>query len=174
MGEIEQLVRRAKKRDPDAFTELMQLHEKDMYRTASAILPQDADIADAIQETILTVWEKIDTLQKNRYFKTWMIRILINKCRDILQRKKQITYTDQMPEMPFYEEEYASKEWAQVLEPLDNKYRLVILLYYMEGFNIREISDILDMKESTVKSRLQRGRKQVAEMYQYKVREGRA
>ena len=68
MGEIEQLVRRAKKRDPDAFTELMQLHEKDMYRTASAILPQDADIADAIQETILTVWEKIDTLQKNRYF----------------------------------------------------------------------------------------------------------
>ncbi len=61
MGEIEQLVRRAKKRDPDAFTELMQLHEKDMYRTASAILPQDADIADAIQETILTV------LGENRY-----------------------------------------------------------------------------------------------------------
>ena len=58
MGEIEQLVRRAKKRDPDAFTELMQLHEKDMYRTASAILAQDADIADAIQETILTCWEK--------------------------------------------------------------------------------------------------------------------
>lgn len=58
----------------------------------------------------------------------------------------------------FYEEEYAAKEWAQMLEPLDNKYRLVILLYYMEGFNIREISDILDMKESTVKSRLQRGR----------------
>lgn len=56
----------------------------------------------------------------------------------------------------------------------DNKYRLVILLYYMEGFNIREISDILDMKESTVKSRLQRGRKQVAELYEYKVREGRA
>ena len=59
MGEVEQLVRRAKKRDPDAFTELMQLYERDMYRTASAILPQDADIADAIQETILTCWEKI-------------------------------------------------------------------------------------------------------------------
>lgn len=54
MGEVEQLVRRAKKRDPDAFTELMQLHERDMYRTASAILSQDADIADAMQETILT------------------------------------------------------------------------------------------------------------------------
>ena len=69
MGEIEQLVRRAKKRDPDAFTELMQLHEQDMYRTASAILSQDADIADAMQETILTCWEKIDTLQKRYYWK---------------------------------------------------------------------------------------------------------
>ena len=68
MGEVEQLVRRAKKRDPDAFTELMQLHEKDMYRTASAILPQDADIADAMQETILNCWEKIDTLQKKQVF----------------------------------------------------------------------------------------------------------
>ena len=60
------------------------------------------------------------------------------------------------------------------LEPLDSKYRLVVLLYYMEGFGIREISDILDMKESTVKSRLYRGRKQIAEMYGYKVKEGRA
>jgi len=51
---------------------------------------------------------------------------------------------------------------------------LVVLLYYMEGFGIREISDILDMKESTVKSRLYRGRKQIAEMYGYKVKEGRA
>ena len=54
-----------------------------------------------------------------------------------------------------------------------SKYRLVVLLYYMEGFNVREISDALDMKESTVKSRLHRGRKQIAEMYGYKVKEGR-
>ena len=168
------LIRKAKKGDKDAFCRLMDEQVQSMYKVASAYLKNDEDVADAIQDTILSCYENLKSLKQNRYFKTWMIRILINKCRDILQRKKQITYTDQKPEMPFYEEEYASKEWAQVLEPLDNKYRLVILLYYMEGFNIREISDILDMKESTVKSRLQRGRKQVAEMYQYKVREGRA
>ena len=72
-----------------------------------------------------------------------------------------------------HEEEYAAMEWAQVLETLDSKYRLVVLLYYMEGFSVREISDALDMKESTVKSRLHRGRKQIAEMYGYKVKEGR-
>ena len=61
MGEVEQLVRRSKKRNPDAFTELMQLHERDMYRTASAILSQDADIADAMQEKI---WQ-----QKATYYR---------------------------------------------------------------------------------------------------------
>ena len=66
------------------------------------------------------------------------------------------------------------RQWnGQVLETLDSKYRLVVLLYYMEGFSVREISDALDMKESTVKSRLHRGRKQIAEMYGYKVKEGR-
>lgn len=102
-----------------------------------------------------------------------MIRILINKCKDISQRKKLVSYTDQMPEVPFYEERYDTMEWTQVLERLDNKYRLIILLYYMEGFSIREISEICDMKEGTVKSRLHRGRKRIAEIYEYKIREGR-
>ena len=144
------------------------------YKTAKAILKNEEDVEDALQDALEMAYKNIEKLNEERYFKTWMLRILINKCKDILKQKKQVTYTDQMPETPFYEEEYAAKEWAQMLEPLDNKYRLVILLYYMEGFNIREISDILDMKESTVKSRLQRGRKQVAELYEYKVREGRA
>ena len=172
--QTDDLVKRAKRHESEAFTELMQLYMTDMYKVAYAILMNDEDVADAIQDTILSCYENLRSLKQNRYFKTWMLRILINKCKDILKQKKQVTYTDQMPETPFYEEEYAAKEWAQMLEPLDNKYRLVILLYYMEGFNIREISDILDMKESTVKSRLQRGRKQIAELYEYKVREGRA
>ena len=139
-----------------------------------AYLKNDEDVADAIQDTILSCYENLKSLKQNRYFKTWMIRILINKCKDMIQKKKLVTYTDQMPETPFHEEKYAAMEWIQALEPLDSKYRLVVLLYYMEGFGIREISDILDMKESTVKSRLYRGRKQIAEMYGYKVKEGRA
>lgn len=115
MGEVEQLVRRAKRRDPDAFTELMQLHEKDMYRTASAILSQDADIADALQETILTCWEKIDTLQKNRYFKTWMIRILINKCKDILRSGRRMVCVGELPE----QEAKSMAEIGKLLQLID-------------------------------------------------------
>ena len=88
----------------------------------------------------------------------------------MIQKKKLVTYTDQMPETPFHEEEYAAMEWAQVLETLDSKYRLVVLLYYMEGFSVREISDALDMKESTVKSRLHRGRKKSQRYMDIKLR----
>ena len=98
MGEIEQLVRRAKKRDPDAFTELMQLHEKDMYRTASAILPQDADIADAIQETIVKAFSGVHTLRNDKYAKTWLMRILINECYTILRKTSKVISLDEMCE----------------------------------------------------------------------------
>lgn len=167
MGEIEQLVRRAKKRDPDAFTELMQLHEKDMYRTASAILPQDADIADAIQETILTVWEKIDTLQKNRYFKTWMIRILINKCKDILRSGRRMICVEELPEQAAKDtvEAEANLEWKEALWGLDEKYRLIVVLFYAEGLRTAEIGKLLQLPDSTVRTRLARGREQLARYY---------
>lgn len=167
MGEIEQLVRRAKKRDPDAFTELMQLHEKDMYRTASAILLQDADIADAIQETILTVWEKIDTLQKNRYFKTWMIRILINKCKDILRSGRRMICVEELPEQAAKDtvEAEANLEWKEALWGLDEKYRLIVVLFYAEGLRTAEIGKLLQLPDSTVHTRLARGREQLARYY---------
>lgn len=167
MGEIEQLVRRAKKRDPDAFTELMQLHEKDMYRTASAILPQDADIADAIQETILTVWEKIDTLQKNRYFKTWMVRILINKCKDILRSGRRVVCVEEFTEQETGStvESEANLEWKEALRGLDEKYRLIVVLFYADGLRTAEIGKLLQLPDSTVRTRLARGREQLAKYY---------
>ena len=81
------LIQKAKRRDPEAFTELMNLYMKDMYRTAVAILMNDADAADAIQETILTCWERLSSLRDNKLFKTWMTRILINKCHDIKNKR---------------------------------------------------------------------------------------
>ena len=144
MNEI--LIRKAKKGDKDAFCRLIDENVQSMYKVAAAYLKNDEDVADAIQDTILSCYENLKSLKQNRYFKTWMIRILINKCKDMIQKKKLVTYTDQMPETPFHEEKYAAMEWIQALEPLDSKYRLVVLLYYMEGFGIREISDILDAR----------------------------
>ena len=101
MNEI--LIRKAKKGDKDAFCRLIDENVQSMYKVAVAYLKNDEDVADAIQDTILSCYENLKSLKQNRYFKTWMIRILINKCKDMIQKKNLVTYTDQMPETPFHE-----------------------------------------------------------------------
>ena len=77
------LIKKAKQQDKAAFLQLMEQQEKDLYRIAKAILKNDEDVADAMQETAQTCWEKIGTLKKEEYFKTWLTRILINHCNAI-------------------------------------------------------------------------------------------
>lgn len=99
---MEDLVMLAKKRDADAFTELMQSQMQNMYKAARALLENDEDAADAISDTILACWEKLEQLKNPEYFRTWMTRILINKCNDILRKKKEMYLMGDRPqEIPF-------------------------------------------------------------------------
>lgn len=161
--ETDNLIKKAKRQEPDAFTELMQLYMKDMYRVALAILMNDNDAADAIQDTILTCWEKINTLKHARYFKTWLTRILINKCYDIKKRAENLTGFDEYEEPMVYDE--YNLELKEALSLLDEKYRIIMTLFYSEGYRIKEIAKILKIPQSTVQTRLQRGRKKIAEYY---------
>ncbi len=156
------LVRKAKQGDPDAFTELMQSQMQNMYKAARSVLYNDEDVADAISETILACWEKIWQLKEEDYFRTWMTRILINKCNDILRKQRNIMLVEEIPEQLSYDRKYENVEWEEALESLDEKYRLIMLLYYVEGFKTGEIGDILSMPESTVRTRLARGRQRLA------------
>ena len=79
-----QLVRRAKKKDDQAFIELIDRCKGDLYKVARSYLNNEEDIADAIQETVIDCYEKIGSLREAKYFKTWLTRILINNCNDIL------------------------------------------------------------------------------------------
>ncbi len=157
------LVKRAKRRETDAFTQLMQLHMKDMYRTAVSILMNDEDAADAIQDAILACWEKIDGLKEPRYFRTWMTRILINKCYDIRRRNQRFTSFEDCEE-PAAEDHY-NLEWKEALSALDERHRTVIELFYGQGCRTEEIAKILGIPKSTVQTRLWRGRKKLEGYY---------
>lgn len=116
---MEDLVLLAKRRDADAFTELMQSQMQNMYKTARALLENDEDAADAISDTILACWEKLDQLKNPEYFRTWMTRILINKCNDILRKKKELYLMGDKPqEIPFSPQEYDNVEWLETLKSL--------------------------------------------------------
>lgn len=161
----EQLVRRAKKRDPDAFTELMDRQMQGMYKVARSILYREEDAADAIQETILICWEKIGQLKVDRYFQTWMTRILINNCCKTLQKDRNVTYMDEIFDIPI-EDNFARYEWEEALAVLKEDYRLVVTLYYAQGFRTREIADILGISDNTVRTRLSRAREQLKKYYE--------
>lgn len=159
------LVKRAQKRDDQAFVELMEIEKQDMYKVARSYLRSPEDIADAIQETIVTCYEKIDGLKEPKYFKTWLVRILINKCKDILRMEKKEALQEAFPEKGDECMAYQNCEFEELMNQLDEKYRIILLLYYSEGFKIREIAQILELEENTVKTRLVRGRKQFEKAY---------
>ena len=159
-----QLIEQARSRDPDAFTQLIRMYMQDMYKVAIAILKHDENAADAIQDTILVCWEKLDTLKKPEYFRTWLIRILINKCYDI--RKEYASLTDlEKIEEPSREDQY-NLEFKEAISFLGDKYSTVCVLYYWMGYNSREIADILGITPGTVRMRLKRARQKLKEYYE--------
>lgn len=160
----EQLVQQAKTRDPDAFTALMDLQMQGMYKIARSILHNDEDAADAIQETILICWEKLDSLKTDKYFKTWMTRILINNCYKLLQKNRNITYMDEVPDIST-ESNFTHYEWEEALSVLNENYRLIVTLFYSQGFRTKEIANILGITDNTVRIRLSRARKQLERYY---------
>lgn len=155
---MELLVKKAKRGDAEAFITLMEENKQSMYKVARGFLRSEEDAADAMAETVLNCYEKIGCLKENTYFKTWMIRILINNCKDILQRQRRQMPAEDIPER---EDERCGDgilEFQELIEPLGEQDRSIFTLYYVYGMKVREIASYMEMKESTVLSRLKRGR----------------
>ena len=169
---MKELVKRAMHGDTQAFVTVIQECTESMYRVARGFLRDDEDIADVIQNTIMVCFEKIGDLRNPNYFKTWMTRILINECKDMLMSQKNIQLTESMEDIMDRERQFCQSrieedfETRELLSLLDEKYRAIMILYYLEGFKVSEIGKLLDMKVSTVKTRLSRGRKELQQLYE--------
>ncbi len=150
---------------PEAFENLVIPQKNRLYKTGMAILKNDDDVCDAIQETLISAYEKFGTLQKVEYFNTWITRILINKCYDILRNNKKISYINKEMEVETntsYYDIYKSESLVErVLNLIDSDLKLVSVLYYYDEYSIKEISEILNIPEGTVKSRLSRARDKI-------------
>lgn len=162
---MKKLVEKARQGDANAFAELIHNHMQSMYKVTKSILWSDEDIADVIQETIFKCWRNLDKLREPKYFKTWLIRILINNCKDYIKNQDIQLNQREMFEIGKKEATFDNIEWKETLKLLDEKYCLIMILYYVEGFRTSEISLILDIPEGTVRTRLARGRKKLAMIY---------
>ena len=155
---MELLVKKARRGDAEAFITLIEENKQSMYKVARGFLKNEEDAADAMAETVLNCYEKIGTLKDTAYFKTWMIRILINNCKDILQKRRRSVPVEDIPETEDFRLEGDMEEFRELIEPLREQDRSIFTLYYVYGMKVKEIAADMGMKESTVLSRLKRGR----------------
>nr|WP_043013995.1 sigma-70 family RNA polymerase sigma factor [Clostridium perfringens] len=155
------MVSQAKKGDKDAFLSLIDENRLPIHRVARGILNNKEDIEDALQNTIIKSYEKIGTLKKDEFFKTWIIRILINECNLILRRNKKTIFLDKLENEKFYSDDYGNIELTSVVNSLSEDLRITTVLYYFEDMSTKEISEMLNIAEGTVRSRLARAREKL-------------
>ena len=141
------------------FTRRVLAVENKLYRISCGMLKNPQDRMDAVQETVTKAWANVHSLRREEYFETWLTRILINECHNIQNARKNIVQLECLPEQGAYEGN--NKPLRDAILALERQLRLPVLLYYMEGYKLREIAQILRIPEGTVKTRLTRAKKKL-------------
>ena len=125
-----------------------------LYRVTFTHLSQGCDREDAVQECLRKAWEKRGKLKDDRFFQTWLIRILLNECHNIHDKKKRNVLVEQMPEEVSAPVHLADEGLGSALRQLAENLRTPILLHYIEGYQVDEVARILRIPQGTVKSRM--------------------
>ena len=171
-GKMDGLIELAKCGDKDAFTELIFLIRQDMYKIARLRLSCVDDIEDAMQETMIEAFKSIKNLKKIENFKSWIFKILINKCNKIYKKRKRYNVSFEELNLENYltlnqADDYEHEiEFYQMLKVLNYDEKLVILLFYKEDYSISVISKILNVNENTIKTRLRRAKEKIKVSYE--------
>lgn len=143
--------------DKQAFTERLIACERTLYRVSCAMLRDEADRRDALQETALKAFTKWHTLRDSALFGTWITRILINECRNIQRRQQRVSPVESVAEAAIPME--AHTDLRQAMDGLPERHRLPLLLHYLEGYSLAEVAGMLRIPLGTVKYRLHAARK---------------
>ncbi|KMJ58327.1 RNA polymerase [Bacillus sp. LL01] len=165
------LVDRLKNKEESALQELMSLYGDYLLRTAFLLLKDKQTCEEVVQDTFIAAYEKIHQLDEHEKLKSWLTSITINRCRMIMRKWSwknillnldwtERTQGDEKVEGPETKllVNFENKSLSEAIQKLDYRYREVIILYYFNELKISEIAQLLKAAESTVKSRLKRGR----------------
>ena len=135
-----------------------------LYRISLLILKNTADAEDAVQETFIKYFTKAPEFTDAEHEKAWLITVATNRCRDMLRyRSRHETESEKV--LNTYAVEKSDSGILEALMELSDKYRIIMILFYVEQYKIDEIADITGVSVSAVKMRLSRGRKLLDEKY---------
>ncbi len=152
-------VKNAQKGDKQAFMNLIDKYQDDIYRTALIYTKNQDDALDIAQETAFRAYSKINSLKNPQFFKTWLIKITMNAAIDLLRNKKKVThikpeYTDFIStedgDIPL------SMTLKEIVNKLNEREKSVVLLKYYFNHTFQEIATVMDVPIGTTKSILYR------------------
>lgn len=170
------LITRAQDGDRVAFANLVRVHSMRLYRIAFALLGNQADAEDVVQEAFIAAYRSLHGLRKKASFESWLNSIVVNRARDRLRKRKydrelvsRMTKNEDLLESngkysvePLAEQQHFS-ELREAIDKLPCMHRLVILLYYGEGYNTGEIARSLGRPAGTVRRMLSDARQMLRE-----------
>jgi RNA polymerase sigma-70 factor (ECF subfamily) len=174
-----ELVRRAQGEDQEAFEELLRRHQHRVFAVAGGILRRREDVEDIAQQVFVKAYFSLKRFDQRAAFSTWLYKITVNECWDLLRKKKvrPLVYESDLSEEqakqviaaegknssgPDISERLEARQRVEnLLEGLDERDRLMLILKEVEGFAVEEIAQVLDLNANTVKVRLFRARRRI-------------
>jgi RNA polymerase sigma-70 factor (ECF subfamily) len=155
--DIESLVKKARLGNDDAFYELIQQRKELLYRTAYAYVKNQEDALDIVSDTVYKAYKSLRKLKEPAFFNTWLTRILINCSLDHLKKQKRIMLVKEIADTPERTKDFSENlDLRQAVDELDDKCRTVIILKYYHDLTIREVAEIMQCPQGTIKSYLHR------------------
>ena len=169
------IVEKCKANDRSAQMQLYRQYCDGMYCVAMRFLKNADDAEDVLQEAFIKAFQKIHQFKGDVTFGAWLKRIVVNKCIDFLKSKRDNTITlDETYMRPVDDTDWTVEEYIDVdevkvaIEQLSNKYKYVVMMYLVEGFDHGEISEVLKISETACRTRLLRGKGQLKEILKSK------
>ena len=132
------------------FSERVMACAEKLWRISYLILRNPADCDDAVQEALIRAWTRLGTLRNEKYFETWLVRILVNVSRDLLRKRRPVVELDESMAEP----EPPDTALRDAICTLEIKYRLPLVLHHLEGYPLEDCARMLRIPVSTVKGRL--------------------
>ena len=172
-----EVIELSKKGNPKAQFTLYQLYAKAMFNICHRMMNNRTEAEDMLQEAFTEAFKKLHTFRCESNFGSWLKRIVINKCINEIKRRKidlqffeDISYFDTSEEEQVeYKAGLNIENVKEAMKGLPKGSRIIFSLYLLEGYDHKEISQILNISESNSKSQYMRAKKRVKEFLQYQV-----
>ena len=180
-GDDRELVREAQDGDKEAFETLLRRHQSRVFAVAGGILRNREDVEDIAQQVFLKAYFSLKRFDQRAAFSTWLYKITVNECWDLLRKRKvrplvlEVDLSEEQTRqyqaaesladgrLDASERLAARERVEQLLGCLEERDRSMLVLKEVQGFSVEEIAEILEVNANTVKVRLFRARRRIAE-----------